>query len=118
MGHGTSSGRTRESIADANTMREAINRVERIFDETRDQGPEATANRLVEELGEEAANRAVATLVNRAEGDGRISGQNADWARNVNGALSRDQALNRGVGSDRIHRTHVDQLASAMRRRS
>ena len=108
---------TANDIANANTMGEALKRLDRIFDETRDQGPEATVDRLVSEIGEEAAARTVATLVNRAGDDGRIDNRNREWAGSVQGAVSRDEGLRRGIGSDRIHRAHVDQIASAMRRR-
>lgn len=111
--------RRAEDIADVNTMRRAIDRFEQIYNDTRDSTPAQTAERLINELGENRANAVVATLVNSSSGDGRISGANSRWAGSsgIRGAYSPSEAYENRLYTN-VHKAHLDQIASEMRRRS
>ena len=54
----------------------------------------------------------IATLVNSAAHDGRISNANKEWAQNI--GYNNADAIKMGIVSDVIHRAHLDQLASAI----
>ena len=111
--------RDAERIADVNSMREAIKRFESIYEATRDSTPALTAERLRSELGDEWSNAVVRTLVNSAQGDGRISGENSRWAgsSDARGVYSPNETRENRLYTN-VHKAHLDQIATEFRRRS
>ena len=147
MGHSTSSGRTQsdqpripeeamtrvtaEQMArierEARGMRDRdlVKTLEDLYDYNRGEtsgplrnSPEMTVSYFVNNVGEESAARTIASLVNQSAWDGRISERNKEWARSVPGALTAEEANNARVYTDKIHKAHLDQIASVMRRRA
>ncbi len=147
MGHSTASGRTQsdqprvpeeamtrvtaEQMArierEARGMRDRdlVKTLENLYDYNRAEtsgplrnSPEMTVSYFVNNVGEEAAIRTIASLVNQASWDGRISDRNKEWARSVPGALTAEEANRSRVFTDKIHKSHLDQLASVARRRA
>lgn len=145
MGHSTSSGRNAEAqrretpeelqdrgirtgfqelinrsetkdLNDSGVAQGSISALATAYTQTRDGSPDQTIERYVGMVGEDIARQTIATLVNRNDWDGRISNANKDWASHTPGALSRRVALDKGI-STVIHTAHLDQIASAMRRR-
>ena len=94
---------------DANTLDDIY--ASRADDET----PEQTVARFAMFVGEERAVNTIATIINQNAWDGRIGRINRSWASEQTGALKESE--NRGVVNSRIHKAHLDQLASAIRRR-
>lgn len=78
--------------------------------------PGDTVASFVEAVGYEKAVATIATLINRSSWDGRISGKNTDWAKTIDNALDQQAAVDCGIYSNRIHMSHLDQIADKMRK--
>lgn len=93
----------------------AIRDIIRIYEQTRDTNPQNTAENIIDELGTEKAREAMAVLIKNCSWDGRISHQNKDYWTAV---PSWEKAENEWLGVsevDKIHRTHLDQIADELR---
>ena len=88
--------------------------LETIYGETIEATPADTIKQLVDAIGYDAACATVATLVNCSAWDGRISRWAADWAAGIENSLDENAAVKAHVYSNRIHCTHLDQMAGAM----
>ena len=105
----------RETYRDtANATREAVKTLESIYRETIEKTPAETIAAYVAAVGHDMAVCVLASLVNRSAWDGRISRRCAEWAKAQENAWDEEAAEKLWIGSDRIHRAHLDQLAAAM----
>ena len=79
--------------------------------------PENTIREFIKYNGEPSAVVLIATFVNMRAWDGRISRDNAEWARQQECAFDEEAALRLGMATyvDKIHTAHLDQLADALR---
>ena len=76
--------------------------------------PQNTVKRFVEEIGEAEAKVIIASLINAAAWDGRISKENARWASEIDDAFD-EKATNQLRMRTTIHPTHLNAVATAMR---
>lgn len=78
--------------------------------------PEATIALFIEMAEQALAVEVIASMVNQAAWDGRISRRNAEWAANIPQAWDAESAFHLHMYADRIglHKAHLNQLASAM----
>ena len=104
---------TREDLHAAQHDREQLVAV---FNETREIGPKATVEKLIETIGYDRAAATIATMINViGEWDGRIDNRNREWAKTIDDAMDREAAQNYGLFCS-LHSCHADQIASEMRR--
>ena len=107
------------------TVRAAVELLETVYSETRDGTPAETVAEYVErvaaidpdEIGSDAvgfAADAIASMVNVKAWDGRISPAVKAWAESRGDSLDEESGRQVGAYSDRIHTTHLDQIAEAM----
>lgn len=87
---------------------------ERIYAATREETPYNTVDSLVNEIGYAAAVEVIASMVNRRAWDGRISNHAKAWASAQENAWDAEASNRIGIYSDRIHPTHLNQIAEAM----
>ena len=98
----------------ANAARQAVADLEAVYRDTIEKTPAETVAAYVERVGYDVAVSTIATLVNRSASDGRISRRCAEWAATREGAFDAEAAERLWIYSDRIHKAHLDQLATAM----
>ncbi len=98
----------------------AWRKVCQIYDETREiNRPKITSERIVEELGLEAALETFATIAKIKERDGRISNRNREYLRVITvyrGSIERDHSnplFDTGL-LDHIHTSHIDNLITEL----
>lgn len=103
-----------EYRANAAAARQAVSDLEAAYRETIDETPTATVAAYVKRVGYDVAVSTVATLVNRSASDGRITRRCAEWAASQENAFDAEAAERLWLYSDRIHKTHLDQIAAAM----
>ena len=104
---------TRDELHSYQNDRETMKTV---YDETREIGPKATVEKLIETIGYDRAAATIATMINViGEWDGRIDNRNREWAKTIDDAMDREAAQNYGLYCS-LHSCHADQIASEMRR--
>lgn len=77
--------------------------------------PRTTAEAMISSFGQPVTEILIASLVNRHAWDGRIGDKNKEWAIGVEQAFDADAMRKMGV-SAKMHLTHLDQIADAMRK--
>ena len=78
--------------------------------------PEHSARIFIEAVGKRRAEIVLASLVNHVSWDGRISGENVQWARSCTESFDEDAMSLMRLYSDKIHCAHLDQLADVFRK--
>ena len=87
-----------------------------VYNETREIGPKATVEKLIETIGYDRAAATIATMINViGEWDERIDRRNREWAKTIDDAMDREAAQQYGMYCQ-LHSCHADQIASEMRR--
>ena len=96
-----------------------LSRLESIYmhDRMVDHSPAVTVHTLIADIGEEKAEALIATLINHAAWDGRISKAAAAWAQTVESSWDEEAAMKLGLYTDKIHKAHLNQLAEEMMKR-
>lgn len=107
-------GRAADYRAVREELRETVSTLEAIYSETIELTPADTVARFKEAVGEELAQTAIATLVNKSAWDGRISQKSKTWAEGIAGAWDEEAAQRMGIYTNRIHMSHLDQIAREM----
>lgn len=72
--------------------------------------------KAADELGAERTKILLASLTNYSAWDGRISRANAKWAESVPESWDGSACQRMSVYTNVIHKTHLDQMVTAMRR--
>lgn len=104
---------TRDELHSYQNDRETMKAV---YDETREIGPKATVEKLIETIGYDRAAATIATMINViGEWDERIDDRNRAWAKTIDDAMDREAAQQYGMYCQ-FHSCHADQIASEMRR--
>ena len=78
--------------------------------------PEHSAEIFIKTVGKHRAEIVLASLVNRVSWDGRLSGENVQWARSCMESFDEDAMSLMHLYSDKIHCAHLDQLADVFRK--
>lgn len=99
----------------AKTLREAVATLEQIHAEhyTTNDTPAQTVEKYVAAVGYDLAAAVVASMVNRAAWDGRISNQAKTWAATIKEGHDEESANRLCLYSNKIHMVHLDQIACA-----
>lgn len=99
-------------INEYNAFKSAIKTLEDIYGDTIQGKPSDTVDRFIAAVGITLARAVVATLVIRHAWDGRISKRVSDWAGTVFNAFEESVSNTHFFYTDRIHMTHLDQIAN------
>ncbi len=78
--------------------------------------PQKTVEEFIKAVGFEEARYCIASMVNGKAWDGRISKRNADWAKTVPDAWDEESGTEMRMYTNRVHTSHLNQLADYMRR--
>lgn len=98
-------------IAENRAVQAAVRALEYVYGETCTTSPKATVDAYTKAVGMDMAKSIIASLVNRAAWDGRISRRASEWAKTVQGAYDEKACERLHLYSDRVHRAHLDQIA-------
>ena len=100
-------------------LRFDLNRLESIYMQHMmlDHTPAQTVEAYIADVGKEKAEALIATLINHAAWDGRISKAAAQWAQTVESSWDEEAAMKLGLYTDKIHKAHLNQLAEEMMKR-
>ena len=104
-----------EAQKDDNAMIETLEKIVR-QDISDGDSPEHSAEIFIKTVGKHRAEIVLASLVNRVSWDGRLSGENVQWARSCMESFDEDAMSLMHLYSDKIHCAHLDQLADVFRK--
>ena len=100
-----------EWIEEYRSNQEALKVIETIYGETCTGKPEDTITAFYDRIGKAKTDALIASLVNYSAWDGRISRTAKEWAMQVPGAFDEAAAARARIYTNRIHMSHLDQLA-------
>lgn len=91
----------------------------KIFSETKDKGPKATASKIIEKFGMAGTKEMFAVVAAIKKRDGRIYGENRKYLDNIQfdsktAEWKSDNPVIR-AGLDDIHTTHINQIITEIR---
>ena len=104
----------------ANEIANAWKEIVRIYNETREQTPEVTMNKIIENFDVDLVKETFATVAAIKKHDGRIYGKNREYMNSipVDTEIVEWRSGNPVIyaGLDDIHTTHINQLITELRK--
>lgn len=100
-----------EWISEYRRANKALKDIETIYGNTVTGNPKTTIEECYKEVGKALTDDIIASLINYHGWDGRISQSAKRWATEVPGAYDEEACTRVNIYTNRIHMSHLDQLA-------